>query len=246
MMREEDRFEEYARRTLREVDRPPAPPVEEMWARIRAARDARRDGQGGRGAGSVGVGDARRGAGPTDGPTDVSGAVIPFRPRHRAGRWLRWSAPLAAMLVLGIGIGRISLRDSATPAPDAPRVSSETAPDADAASGAYRFVASQHLRRTEALLASLAVDAGATPVGEVSSWARDLMIDTRLLLTSPAAGDPDMKKLLEDLELVLAQLAAIPAARAAEEVEMIQEDINQSDVLLRLRAAASGPRLAGT
>jgi hypothetical protein len=81
---------------------------------------------------------------------------------------------------------------------------------------------------------------------EMASWARDLLTDTRLLLSSPAAEDAATRRLLEDLELVLSQIATIPSARAEEEVELIQDGINQSDVLLRLRAATAGPALVGT
>jgi hypothetical protein len=110
----------------------------------------------------------------------------------------------------------------------------------------YRLVATRHLQQTETLLASLSVDAGATGTGEVSKWASDLLTQTRLLLASPAAQDPALRRLLEDLELVLAQVSAIPPARAQQEVELIQDGINQSGVLLRLRAATAGRRLVGT
>jgi hypothetical protein len=139
-----------------------------------------------------------------------------------------------------------TLRQPAATAPAASSAVRSADAAADARTAPYRFAATQHLQRSEALLASLAADAGATPVGEISAWARDLMTDTRLLLTSPAVADPAMKKLLEDLELVLAQISAIPAARAREEVELIQDGINHSDMMLRLRAATAGPRLAGT
>ena len=96
------------------------------------------------------------------------------------------------------------------------------------------------------MLTSLTVDGDAAGVGEVSTWARELLTDTRLLLATPAIQDAELLRLLEDLELVLAQLSAIPTARAKQEVELIQHGINQSDVLLRLRAATAGPALVGT
>ena len=108
------------------------------------------------------------------------------------------------------------------------------------------MAATQHLQRTEALLASLVVSGSATGTDEMSGWARELLTDTRLLLSSPAAEDAATRRLLEDLELLLTQIAAIPSARAEEEVELIQEGINQSDVLLRVRAATAGPTLVGT
>jgi hypothetical protein len=156
---------------------------------------------------------------------------------------------LAATLLLGIALGRTSLITGSSDADPsvAARIPQppETEP-ADSVPAPYRFVATQHLQRTEALLTSLTVDGDAAGVGEVSTWARELLTDTRLLLASPAVQDPELLRLLEDLELVLAQLSAIPTARAKQEVELIQNGINQSDVLLRLRAATSGPALVGT
>jgi hypothetical protein len=222
LMREEDRFHELLQRTIRELEPPPAP-REEMWARIAAERAARR----------------------TAGATHPD--VIPFRQRL-ATPWLVWTVALAATLMMGIALGRMSLLRTS---PDAGTgVATTAAPvttvPGDSVPTPYRLAATQHLQRTEALLTSLAVDAGATEPREVSSWARDLLTDTRLLLASPATQDPELLRLLEDLELVLAQLSAIPTARAQQEVELIQSGINQSDVLLRLRAATAGPALVGT
>jgi hypothetical protein len=217
-MMDDDRFDELMRQTLHEIEPPPAP-REEMWARIQAERASRRTAQPG---------------------------VIPFRRRFFRPPVV-WSAVLAATLVIGFGIGRIS--QLASPAPRVSPVATtqpDTDPAADDVPTPYRLAATQHLERTEALLASLSVDGGATVVGEMSSWARDLLTDTRLLLASPAAQDPALRKLLEDLELVLAQISAIPSARAQEEVDLIQDGINQSDVLLRLRAATMGRRPLGT
>jgi len=221
-MREEDRFHELLQRTIRELEPPPAP-RDEMWARIADERAARRAG------------------------APAQPDVIPFR-RRLARPWLVWGMALAATLMIGIGLGRMSIITSSA-SNTTVATGNEPAGDAiiaDSIPVPYRLAATQHLQRTEALLTSLSVDAGATGVGEVSTWARELLTDTRLLLASPASQDPELLRLLEDLELVLAQLSAIPSARAKQEVELIQNGINQSDVLLRLRAATTGPTLVGT
>jgi hypothetical protein len=231
MMEKDDRLDAALFQALSQLDPPPATPRDEIWARIQASRTARGNSNGDSPA------SARR-----DRPT---GEVVPLRPRRRT--WLHWGAPLAAMLALGIGLGRVSLREAGpTAAPATTASVTEAGDDAAAVPTAYRLAASQHLQRTEALFASLAVDSRTRSAAEVSDWARELLTDTRLLLASPAAGDPAMGRLLEDLELVLSQIAAIPSARAREEMELIQDGINQSDVLLRLRAATTGPRLVGT
>jgi|SRR5690554_785852 len=210
-MKPDERLDELVGRALREVDVVPPTPREEMWARIQAERSARADGV----------------------------VVRPLRPRVQR-TWVPWSAAIAATLVLGIGLGRISMQTE--PEPVAPAPVAAEAPEIPAA---YRLAAAQHMQRTETLLTSLAVSAGTGPA-EMSRWARELLTDTRLLLGSPAADDPVMRRLLEDLELVLLQIAGIPAGVAKEEVELIQNGINQSDVLLRLRAATAGPALVGT
>jgi hypothetical protein len=165
--------------------------------------------------------------------------VIPLATRRRT-TWVPWSAAIAATLVIGIGLGRLT---SSTP-DGAPAATA--AATSEAVPTAYQVAATQHLQRTEVLLASLAVDDRAGGVAELSGWARELLTDTRLLLTSPAAEDAGTRRLLEDLELVLQQVAGIPESRAEQEVELIQDGINQSDVLLRLHAATAGPRLVGT
>lgn len=221
-MMTEDRFLEEMRAMLRELDPPPPPPREAMWARIQARR---------------GLAAATQ--------TPVLGTVreTRLRARRTLPAWVRWAPALAAMLVIGIGLGvsihRILPPDAIPPARSAPQVSADNVP------APYRFAATQYLQRTEALLTSLVVDA---PVSrdEVSVWARDLLTDTRLLLASPASRDAALSRLLEDLELVLAQIAAIPAERAQDEVRLIHDDINQSDVLLRLRAATAGRTPTGT
>jgi hypothetical protein len=219
-MSNDDRLNELLARALAELDPPPATPREEMWTRIQAERAS-------------------------SSPDDAGRDVIALRPRTRRTTWIPWSAAAAAVLVVGIGLGRMSMQ---TQDPSGmPTASSVPAEEAGATvPPAYRLAATNHLERTETLLASLAVDNGPGGTQAMSSWAGELLTDTRLLLSSPAAEDAATRKLLEDLELVLAQIAGIPESRAQQEVELIHAGLNQSDVLLRLRAATAGPRLVGT
>jgi hypothetical protein len=233
-MMSEDREFESMLRALREADPPPTVvPRDQMWQRIEAQRalqrTAHRNGAAGGGADSAGAAD-----------------VIPVHRRPFGPRWVQWSAALAAMLVVGIGLGRLSLQQAALePVIPAATAAGPAAPG-DGVPTAYRFAATRHLERTEALLASLAMDASTRDADEVSAWAGELLTDTRLLLASPAADDPAMRRLLDDLDLVLSQIAGIPEARVEQEVELIQDGLNQSDVLLRLRAATSVRRTVGT
>jgi hypothetical protein len=238
----DDQLDVVLQRAILELDPPPPTPREQIWARILAERGL----QGSTSASErESERESERDVASTTSGSEHDAGVIRLRPRRQV--WLVRAAALAAMLVIGIGLGRVSLRQAGITQPSPVATAPATDDDAaDVVPTAYRLVATQHLERTEALFASLAVDARTRGAGEVSGWARELLTDTRLLLASPAALDPALSRLLEDLELVLSQIAAIPAARAEEEVELIQDGINQSDVLLRMRAATAGPALVGT
>lgn len=143
----------------------------------------------------------------------------------------RWGLGMAAVLLVGIAIGR-SIRPKPEPHPT-PSI-------------AYRLAAEQYLGRTETLLAGFRADARADRLDpQFTRQARDLLTLTRLLLDSPASRDPQLKPLLEDLELVLAQIALLPAGRDTQDVDLITQGIDQRSVLTRLRTAIpSGPAAA--
>jgi hypothetical protein len=109
----------------------------------------------------------------------------------------------------------------------------------------YQLAAAQYLTRTEALLTGFRAEsrAGETPtVGQFAVQARDLLCTTRLMLDSPAARDVRLKGLLEDLEVVLAQIAQLPSVSDTEDVHVINQGLEQRSVLLRLRTAnPAGP-----
>jgi len=160
--------------------------------------------------------------------------VIVLRPA-----W-RWGLGMAAVLLIGIAIGRLW-------GPRSTQQIGTTLPQVEGSQPgvgvAYRLAATQYLGRTEALLAGFRADA---PEGRLDpqfiAQARDLLSSTRLLLDSPAASDPHLKPLLEDLELVLAQIALLPAGREKRDVELIIQGIDQKSVLTRLRTAIpAGP-----
>jgi len=149
-----------------------------------------------------------------------------------------WSSlGLAAALALGIAIGRLAMPRTAAPGPDAstPAVTAAGEPDAP-----FRLAAAHHLVRTEALLTTFPIEAREGRVPQVARWAYDLLLDTRMLIDSPAGADPRLAALLADLELILAQLATLRQDDAASELELIQAGIQQNDVLSRLRSETEG------
>lgn len=159
--------------------------------------------------------------------------VIVLRP------WLRWTLAAAAVLLVGIGIGRWTAQQS-TAVPGVTRVAS-----ADSAGNGvvYQVAATQYLSRTETFLTAFRADlrAGRSDT-RFTGQARDLLTTTRLLLDSPAADDPRMRALLEDLELVLVQISQLPTARDRHDTDLITQDMDQRSVLPKLRSAIpAGP-----
>jgi hypothetical protein len=215
----------------RDYNRPPLEvPRERMWAEIRAARERARAEQG--------------------------------RSRHR---WLRIAGSIAAVLVFGIVIGRLYERmlhrtSSVALQPPAAldsgaKPGSEGATDTNTESSgdnmAYRLAVLHHFAGTEAMLTAFRTSARNGQVDEqMSAWARNLLRQTRLLAASPAATqDPTMKRLLNDLELVLVQIAnyTTNGTHDAQEFELIEHSIERRGVITKLRTTIpAGLRPAGT
>jgi len=148
-------------------------------------------------------------------------------------RWIPWAAAAAALLAVGVGIGRLSLRtDPGTPVanwgPSAP------APRVSAA--AYRLTTLEHLGQSEAFL-TLFRSSVRTGGQErlASATARQLLATNRLLLDSPAATDRKTRVLLEDLELVLAEIAQLATDARPDDRALIREGMDRDGVLSRLR-----------
>lgn len=112
----------------------------------------------------------------------------------------------------------------------------------------HHYALQQHLARSEALLVAFRAGAREGQLdGDLSRWARDLLSSTRLLLDSPAAGDPRRRRMLEDLELVLVQIVQLAPDAPAEDRDDVGRAIEQGDVLIRLRTTApAGALSSGT
>lgn len=152
---------------------------------------------------------------------------------RRRGLPLRWGLALAAMLVLGVAIGRWTMGGRGTIASGATGAPSDVA---------YQVAAGQYLTRTEVLLTDFRAKSGSGAVDpQFLAAARDLLTTTRLMLDSPAAKDPHLRNLLEDLELVLAQINQLPTEPGRKnEMNLINQGMDQHSVLTRLRARAQG------
>jgi uncharacterized membrane-anchored protein YhcB (DUF1043 family) len=205
---DEDRFDDLMQDLRWTFNVPPNPPLDEMWAEIERAH--------------------------FNAPASAS-------PRRGLGLYTPWLAAAAALLI-GIGIGRFMPRTAKTVAPQSRSFASAegtTLPsDTSAVVDAYRDQTSRYLGQTAALLISLpAKDASGKADAAFAGKAADLLVTTRLLIDSPAAQDPKMRSLLEDLELVLVQIARLRGERSKGDLDLIHQAVEQGDVLSRLNSA---------
>jgi hypothetical protein len=165
-----------------------------------------------------------------------------FRRYHR---WLAWGVGIAAVLMVGVGLGRLSVRPEVAAPPVAAAPSLPMPVAGSTGETAYRVAATQHLGQAEVLLTAFRTEARAGEIdARVGVWAKDLLSTTRLLLDSPAGEDPKLRTLLEDLELVLVQLSHLPpddsTQEAKQEVEMVTNAIEEARMLPKIRTALQG------
>ncbi len=108
-----------------------------------------------------------------------------------------------------------------------------------AASSAYQLTAVRHLSEAEALLTSFRTRSTTDQQmdAQLGSWARQLLSNTRLLLDSPVANDPQRRPLLEDLELVLVQIVQLSPGSTRQDRELIEKTLQHDHVMTRLRTA---------
>ena len=217
---EDPKFEQWLKDAARTTYHAPrTTPRDEIWKRIEEARRHKR--------------------------------VIQLRP------WMGWALAAAAVLVLGIGIGRWTANESTGSNGTTTIASGDAAPSGSSritreidslANVAYQIAATQYLSRTETFLTAFRADANRSAnTGRLARQARELLTTTQLMLDSPAARDPRLRSLLEDLELVLMQISLLNPLRDGGDRDLITEGMNQSNVLPKLRSAIpAGPVPART
>jgi hypothetical protein len=215
----EDRFDEVLREAARDYNAPPATPRAEMWERIQAARrtDRRTDGQ-------------------TDGVVPIHRAV---RPSVRPA--VRWAMAVAAVLALGVAIGRFTAPGISSPAAPATTAATPEVEGKDKSTIATQLATTDHLSQVETFLTEFGTEK-ASP--EFTDHARSLLGTTRLLLDSKRVSDPRTRKLLEDLELILVQIATMNPTDRAEDLNSIADGLAQNQLRTRLRnAIPAGPAI---
>lgn len=210
----DDQHDDMLQELAAEYHAPPPTPREEIWARIQAER-------------------ARNG---TDAP------VLPFRARpvgrlrSPAARAMAWVTGVAALLAVGVGLGRL-VPPGSEPAPAG--VSAESRPSPDRTANVMGMAVRQYLSRTETLL--VGVRSG-DESSQFAGLARDLLGMTRLFLDSESLSDPATRTLLEDLELLLAQLVVLPTTpNPDQERSLITASMASQNLMDRLRTALPSP-----
>ena len=207
-------FDAWIARTAASLNAPKRVPREEMWTEIQAAYRTHRDAQAGRIAG-----------------------VTPLRRNH----WPLLSV-IAAALLLGVALDRYGLRPSEEPRAVASFAAPAGQPDSREPSRVYRMAAEQTLTQAEALLTAYRADGipanDPATAAQLGRWGRDVLGSTRLLIDSPAGDDPQLRALLDDLELVLVQIVQLSGdpVEAADRA-MIDRALQDRNLLPRIRTA---------
>jgi hypothetical protein len=207
---DENHLDDVIRELPQSFNNPPEPPLDEMWGVIEDAH--------------------------FNSPASIG------RSRGMISR-APWLAAAAA-LVIGVGIGRyvpLGKKSATNPASTSASVSNQGLPpgaDTSAVADAYRDQTTHYLGQAAALLISLpAKDGSSKADASFAGEAADLLVTTRLLMDSPAAQDPKLRSLLEDLELVLVQIARLRGERNKGDLDLIHQAVEQGDVMSRLNSA---------
>jgi hypothetical protein len=161
--------------------------------------------------------------------------VLPLRPATRPT--IRLLLAIAALLLLGIAVGRFTAPGQPT-VPAAPATASGSLRAAPGQSErgelAEQLTTVQHLGQAESFLTEFNTRAAAQ---DLAPQARELLSSTRLLLDSKRLTDPRTRKLLEDLELVLVQIATLDPKDRREDLDLIADGLAQNHLRTRLRNA---------
>lgn len=215
-MSDDEKFDMWVQNAARDYNAPPEHvPREEMWNVIRAASGERR--------------------------AEPHGAPI----LSIAGRRSLVAAfAVAAAAVLVVVSYQVGKTRGAVSAPPVVATSTTAAPHPDSA--LYAQATEQHLGRADALLTSVRSEVATGSMDPaVQKWARELLVDTRLLLDSPAASEPARRRLLQDLELTLAQIVQLSAASTPDDQRMVERQLERGELLTRIRTAVPSA-LSGT
>ena len=209
-------FDAWLKRAAPSVNAPPATPRSEMWSAIQTANPA----------------------------PPVGARILEFR----RARWL-WPLSIAAALLVGVALDRISVPAPSKVAVVPPAPVAPAAPDTIDPSRLYRLAAVQTLTQAEALLTTFRSNRLATrnpeAARQLGTWGREVLTSTRLLLDSPAGDDPQLRRLLDDIELVLVQIIELSGAPPdSSDRNRIDGAVRDRDLIPRIRTAVPAGALS--
>jgi hypothetical protein len=211
----EDRFDAVLREAAKEYHPPPVTPKAEMWEAI-----------------------GRQRAGASVRQDDV----VPIRRPVRVT--FRIALGIAALLALGVGIGRLTAPGvpGAEPAenPGTIAAAPSVSPRSDRSDIAAEVATVEHLDRADAFLTEFNTRQAAQ---DFVPQAKELLGTTRLLLDSKRLTDPTTRKLLEDLELMLTQISTLDPKDRSEDLGFIKDGLAQNHLRTRLKNATGTPAI---
>jgi len=161
-------------------------------------------------------------------------------PVAAGGRWnTGWLLKMAATLFLGVAIGRLSVGFRSGESTSGASVVAVSATPRSLSQPLER-TATALLGETAALLSALpATDRGGAEDRRFGRLAQELLVTTRLLLDDGVASDPRLHELLDDLELILSQVARLQHRSSQTELELINEAMQERELVPRIRRAAA-------
>lgn len=244
------KLDEVLEDMARQHNQPPATPRDRMWSNIDAARAPERERQ------SVG-----QAVGKSVGQPFRQSFASQLKEAFAALLTPKVMIPVgaAAVLVLGIVIGRISYNPAVSldgspqiadnlnsQVHDEIVVATQIPSDNDANSLAdqqdlvyqlatINLFTKADMRLTDFRTTSCSTDGSAT----VPDWARGLLLQTRLLLNTSGSENNSLLPLLEELELVLAQIVSISDNNCTQDMEWILRGLEKRSTLNRLRQATT-------
>jgi hypothetical protein len=165
---------------------------------------------------------------------DVARAIQPRRGVGRATPlWIGIGLALAATLVIGVGLGRWSVASNTARRAG---VSRDSLDDSARAAAIAEASVIQYLGDAEVFLTSVRADLkSGRRETDRAARSRQLLTRTRLLLASREARSPAVDLLLRDLELLLAEISALPPDGRSIDERLIDERLQHGTILPRIR-----------
>jgi hypothetical protein len=253
----DDEKDELLMQGTRDYNEPGAVPRDAMWARIQSERHGRRGSGGGTPnrtrwpwiagglaaalvlAAGIAIGRRLERSGVSTG-SPVAVTPRDSNPSHVA----RTPDPLVKDLREETSRTAKSVSNLA----QAPSATGATTSDSD--NLAYRLVMLRHIAGTEAMITAFREAARRGEVdAQIADWSRELLGTTRMLEASPVTKDPVMKRLLEDLDLVIVQIAQYTTTgkHNPDDLDLIEQSIKKRGVMTKLRSTLPARTLpAGT